>query len=83
MSLAGQLGYTIAIPLVILALAGRFLDKKLGSSPICLLGGVLLSLVITSVWAYKKSAEIMKETMEDKSEAPNPKSEANKENPND
>lgn len=70
LSLAGQLGYTIAVPLVVLALTGRFLDKKFGSSPWFLLGGVLLSLVITSVWIYKKSAEIIGHATKD-DEKPN------------
>lgn len=63
--MAGQLGYTIAIPLVVLALTGRFLDKKLNSSPWFLLIGMLSSLVITSIWVYKKSTEIMKKEEKD------------------
>ncbi|MBU4453354.1 AtpZ/AtpI family protein [Patescibacteria group bacterium] len=65
MSLAGQLGYTITIPLVVLALVGRFLDKKYNSSPWFLLGGILLSLAITSIWITKKSMAIMDEMNED------------------
>ncbi|MBU1180128.1 AtpZ/AtpI family protein [Patescibacteria group bacterium] len=61
LSLAGQLGYTIAIPLVALALIGRFLDKKYNSSPWFLLAGILVSLIITSIWVWKKSMSIMAE----------------------
>lgn len=61
LSLAGQLGYTIAIPLVFLALAGRFVDKKYGTSPWFLLAGILLALVVTSIWITKKSMTIMNE----------------------
>ena len=61
LSLAGQLGYTIAIPLVILALVGRFFDEKYKTSPWLLLVGILISLVITSIWIYKESITIMKD----------------------
>jgi len=61
LSLAFQLGYTIAIPLVVLALVGRFLDKKFDTSPWLLLAGVLLSLVITSWAIYFKISKIFKE----------------------
>ncbi len=57
--LAWQLGYTIAIPVVILALAGRYLDKKLGTSPWLLLGGILLSITVSSYAIYKKTLDII------------------------
>jgi ATP synthase protein I len=57
--LAWQLGYTIAIPVVVLALAGRYLDKKLGTSPWFLLGGVLLSIIASSYAIYKKTLDII------------------------
>lgn len=68
LSLLGQLGYVIAIPLVILALGGRFIDKKYGTSPWFLIAGMFLALVISTFWVYKKTAEIMKDATEDKSE---------------
>lgn len=58
-SLAWELGFTIAIPVVILALLGRFLDKKLGTDPWLILAGVILSVLISSYLIYKKTAEIM------------------------
>jgi ATP synthase protein I len=59
LSLAWQLGYSIAIPLVILALLGRFLDKRFGTSPWLLLAGVLLSLVISTFAVYFKTIKIL------------------------
>lgn len=59
LSLAWQLGYSIAIPLVVLALLGRFIDKRFGTSPWFLLTGVLLSLVISTISVYKKTITIM------------------------
>lgn len=70
LGLAWDLGYTIALPLVILALAGRLLDKKFNTQPWLLLLGVLLSIVITTWLVLKKTKEIIDE--------PNPASGGNK-----
>lgn len=59
LSLAWNLGYTIAVPLVVFALAGRYLDKKLGTSPFLLLAGILLSIGLTSWLVYKKTLDII------------------------
>lgn len=56
-----QFGYTIALPLVVLALAGRFLDKKFNSSPILFLVTIVLSLIISSVALLIKIKKIMGE----------------------
>jgi F0F1-type ATP synthase assembly protein I len=57
---AWELGYSIVIPLVVFALAGRLLDKKLGTSPWLLLVGLLLAIVSSSYIVYKKTIKIMK-----------------------
>lgn len=57
--LAWELGYTIAVPLVVLALGGRFLDKKFGTSPFLILFGILLSIGISSWLVYKKTLDII------------------------
>ena len=54
-----QFGYTIALPLVVLALLGRFLDKKFDSSPILFLTTIILSLIISSVALLIKIKKIM------------------------
>lgn len=61
LKMAWELGYTIAIPLVVFALVGRLLDKKLGTSPFLLLIGILISLVVTSIAVYRKATKILKE----------------------
>jgi len=67
LSLLGQLGYVIAIPLVLLALLGRFLDKQYNSSPWFLIAAMFLSLAISTTWVYRKTMQIMGEaTKEDK-----------------
>lgn len=58
-SLAWELGYSIAVPLVGLALVGRFLDKKFESSPWFLLIGILISITISSYLIYKKTVAIL------------------------
>jgi len=60
LGLAWNLGYTIAVPIVALALLGRFLDKKLGTTPWLLLFGILLSVAVSSWVVYKKTLDIMK-----------------------
>lgn len=58
-SLAWELGYSIAVPIVLFALLGKFLDKKLSTSPWLLLAGVLISISISSYIVYKKTIDIM------------------------
>ncbi len=59
--LAWQFGYTITIPLVALVLAGRFLDKKFNSSPLLLLIGIVLSIIISSIVLLVKVKRIIEE----------------------
>lgn len=59
LSLAWELGYTIAVPIVVLALLGRFLDKRMGTSPWLLLAGILLSIAASSYVIYKKTLDII------------------------
>jgi len=58
-SLAWELGYTITIPLVALALLGRFLDKKMETSPWIFLGGILLAVIVSSCLVYRKTKKII------------------------
>ncbi len=70
LALAWELGYTIAIPIVVFALGGRVLDNKLGTSPFLLLVGIFLSLIATSWLVYFKMMKIIgttpKETKDSK-----------------
>ena len=58
-SLAFELGYIVAIPVVVLALVGRMIDKKLDSSPWFLLLGIVIAIVVSTYWIYKKTAAII------------------------
>jgi F0F1-type ATP synthase assembly protein I len=59
LNLALQLGYLISLPLVGLAGLGRFLDKKYDSSPILLLSGIFLAMLVSSILVYRKAKRIM------------------------
>gem|GEM_PF-1254777 len=59
LKLSFELGYTIAIPIVVLALVGRLLDKKFETSPWLLIAGILLSLVVASVGLVVKFGKIL------------------------
>ena len=59
--LAWEMGYLLAIPLVALALAGRLLDKYYETSPLFLLIGIVLSIIISSVLLAKKAINIIKD----------------------
>ncbi len=58
-SLAMELGYTIAIPIVLFALAGRMLDKKFDSSPWLLLVGIFVSILLTTWLVYRRMIKII------------------------
>lgn len=59
LSLAWELGYTIAVPLVVLVLGGRWLDRRLDTSPWLLLVGVFISIPISTVVIYVKMMKII------------------------
>ncbi len=58
-SLAWELGYTIALPIVLFALGGRLLDKRLDTSPWLLLAGIFIALIISGTGVYYKTVKIM------------------------
>jgi F0F1-type ATP synthase assembly protein I len=59
LSLAWNLGWTIALPIVLLATGGAMLDKQIGTSPWMLLLGVGFSIVITSAMVYYKTMKVL------------------------
>ena len=58
-SFAYDVGFAIMIPLVILAVLGRLLDQKFGTSPLFLITGLLFSLITTGFMIYKKTKSFM------------------------
>ncbi len=63
---AWQLGYNITIPLIVLALIGRILDKKFNSSPYLFMVSILLSIIISSYIVYFKASKTIKKISESK-----------------
>lgn len=59
LKLAWELGYTITIPLIILVLIGRFLDKRFDTSPIFLFVGIFFSMIISVMGIYKTVKPIL------------------------
>lgn len=58
---AWELGYTIAIPLVLLALGGALIDRWLNTKPWFLLIGVVLSIGISTIGVFMKAVKVMAE----------------------
>lgn len=52
--LVGQLGFMIALPIVLLAFGGRLLDARLQMSPVFLLAGIALAGIITTAWVVRR-----------------------------
>ena len=61
LKMATELGFTIAIPLVLFAVGGRWIDRRYDTSPWGLLGGVVLSIILTSILLVRKFAAIVKD----------------------
>lgn len=78
LELAFQLGYLIAVPLVVFAIGGRLLDKKLETSPFLFITGIILSMGVSSFLVYKKTAKIMSDI--DTQQQPGDKQQENKSN---
>lgn len=49
-----QIGFIIALPLVAFGFVGKALDTRLGTEPWLALVAILLAIVSSSVWLYKK-----------------------------
>jgi len=61
LNLVWTLGYTIAIPVAVLAFAGAWADKKFGTSPILLLAGIFLSMAVSGIAVYRQVKNLTKD----------------------
>ncbi|HAI98455.1 TPA: hypothetical protein DCL30_02835 [Candidatus Peribacteria bacterium] len=57
--LAWDLGFIIAIPIAVLGFGGAYLDRTFGTSPLLLLIGFVLAIVITTVGLKRKLKTIL------------------------
>lgn len=64
---AWELGYSIAIPLVLGALFGRFVDNFFQTAPLFFLLSIVFSIIGTAVLVFRKTVAIMK-SIEEKEE---------------
>jgi F0F1-type ATP synthase assembly protein I len=56
--LAWNLGFIIALPVVIFGFGGAYLDKYLKTSPLFVLIGFVLAVLISGIGVYRKVKEI-------------------------
>lgn len=56
-----ELGYSIALPLVICTLVGKYIDNQLGTSPLFLLIGMVCAAVVSVFFVYRKVKYILKD----------------------
>lgn len=60
LSLAGELGYMIALPIALLGFGGAYLDKMYATAHWFLFVGVVLAILVSSVAVYRKVKSIEK-----------------------
>lgn len=53
-SIAFELGFIIALPILAFGLGGKWLDAKWGTDPWLTIAGILFAIFSTSVWIYRK-----------------------------
>lgn len=61
LNMAWELGYMIAVPLVIFALVGRWADGRFHTKPWLFLGGVILAIMSTSLLLVRKFTRIIRD----------------------
>ena len=61
LALALQLGFIIVIPLLVLAVSGRMLDRKYHSHPWLFLAGIGLAFILSSLMIFRKIIQIYKD----------------------
>jgi ATP synthase protein I len=61
LNIAWELGYTIAIPLVILALVGRWADAHLHTHPWLFLVGIVLAIISSSIILVRKFSKLLRQ----------------------
>ena len=64
-SLAFEFGFIIALPLVAFGLLGKYLDGKLGTNYIALIG-ILLAIIASTVWLSKRIKSILEDLRKNK-----------------
>lgn len=61
--IVGEFGAIIAVPVVLLAMLGKYLDGKYGTSPWLLIAGFTLAFALSSVSVYSRAKRFRDEYM--------------------
>jgi uncharacterized membrane protein YfcA len=59
LAVAWDLGYIIALPIVILGFGGAYLDKTYTTSPLFLLIGIGFALIVTAFFISRKMKDLI------------------------
>lgn len=59
-NLAVEMGFIIALPLVALGFLGKWLDSKYGTEPWLTVAGILVAIVMTTIWLTRRIKEYLK-----------------------
>ncbi len=59
-SLAFELGFTIALPLLIFSQIGKFFDARWHTTPLFTLVGIFLAMISTGIWLYRRLKPYLK-----------------------
>lgn len=58
LNLIFELGFLIVVPIILFGLLGAYLDEKFSTSPLFLLSGILIAIVISGAAVYRKIKSI-------------------------
>lgn len=58
---AWQFGYVVLVPLILLGLGGRLLDRWLHTAPWFFLGGMLLAIAVSMFGLIRKALQIFRD----------------------
>jgi len=64
-SIVGEIGFLIAIPLVVFLLLGRAIDTFFHCSPLFMLVGILLAIGTSTYIVYRRTSDMIKEADKD------------------
>lgn len=59
-SLSFEMGFIIALPLIVFGMVGKWLDQKYGTDNLFVLVGIALALAASTYWLYKKLQQYIK-----------------------
>jgi F0F1-type ATP synthase assembly protein I len=58
--MVGELGFIIAIPLLVTIVAGIWVDKKLSTTPLFMIVGILLAITVSAITIGRKIQQLNK-----------------------